>query len=97
MTLYRTHIETRVEGYIHHRDVAKIIETEIRELLGREGRYIKDGVIYESNYRYTSDDEIGKATEEEVKKYEALRLVHDHFYFKNVGAGNNEVGNSSGL
>lgn len=76
---FETYVTTQIEGTIGSYSVASIIQKERERLLGHKDRFIRDGVIRETDYRFNGSEEVRKATEEEIKMYEAMLLVEKHF------------------
>ncbi|QXN70097.1 hypothetical protein INTERNEXUS_56 [Bacillus phage vB_BspM_Internexus] len=77
---YTVTIRHYTKGSISACDVANIIKEERHNLLGGSDRYIdSDGMIKEEDYRSNSVDVIRKATDEEIKYYEALYEAEEYF------------------
>lgn len=79
MQNYKVNVDVATEARIDSRSIANIMVDEKYRLLGDQDRYIHDGVIYENDYRFDNDEVVREATEEEIKLYEALRIVERHF------------------
>lgn len=82
MNKYRVNAMKYEEVYIDDKSVIKILNNEIDLLLGGEDRYVDNGLIYERDYRYDSDDIISEASEYVTFKYEALIAIINHFESK---------------
>ena len=76
---FKTHVTTDIEAKINSYNIACIIKGERQRLLGDKDRYIRNGVVYESDYRFNGSEEIRKATDDEIKLYEAMLLLEKHF------------------
>ncbi|MED3792451.1 hypothetical protein P4571_08340 [Niallia alba] len=79
MVKFETYITTSAKGYIDAYNVGCILQNEVERLLGDKDRFIENGIIKESDYRFNGTEDIREATEEEIKLYEALLLVERHF------------------
>lgn len=80
MAKFKTYVSVTQEATISSNQIADIIEKEMQKILGIGGsnRWIENGWIMERDYRF-GKEEIREATDEEKRKYEALKMAKEHF------------------
>jgi hypothetical protein len=77
MIKYKTLVTT--ETTIDSEQIVRILNEELDSVLGGKNRYIEEGIIKERIHTFTIDGKLTKATEKEIKLYEAFKLVEQHF------------------
>lgn len=79
MKKYETSISTYIKGRIDSWAVANILEEELASFLGDKDRFISNGIIRESDYRFNGSEEIREATPDEIELYNAFLLLANYF------------------
>ncbi|MET3505502.1 hypothetical protein [Halalkalibacter oceani] len=79
MAEFETSVSLWSKAKINSWNIGSIIEAELANILGDKDRWIRNGYIVESDYRFNGVEEIREATPEEIELYKSFRLVAKHF------------------
>lgn len=75
---FTTYATKRFEADVNYNNIVGILEDELESVLGGYNRYIKNGKMYERDYRFNTDKEIREATDKEQKLYDAFKTVIEY-------------------